>query len=494
MKLRELVAVLPDARVVGDADVEVRGIAHDSRKVIPGEVFVCLRGFKHDGHDFVKEAVGKGAVAVVAEREITDPGVPVIYTKETRLAMALMAEKFYDSPSQKLKLIGVTGTKGKTTTTFLLKRLLEETLSQTTGLIGTVATFIGECQLPVTHTTPESTELSLLLSRMVEAGCGYAVMEVSSHAIALRRIAGCCFHCGVFTNLSQDHLDFHQTMEQYFQVKASFILGDAALCGPATVVVNRDDGYGARLIEQLNSSGKRCLTYGLTQSANVYASDVRVGMEGTSFIVRFPEGCEVPVCTRLTGRFNVYNALAAMTIAYAEGANPRRIAQAVAGFSGVPGRFERVDEGQPFTVVVDYAHTPASLENVLVTARELGPRRIITVFGCGGDRDKTKRPVMAQVVARLSDYAIVTSDNPRSEDPVEIIRQILVGFSGVAEGRYEAIVDRAQAIRRAIEMAQPGDFVLIAGKGHETYQVFRDNVIHFDDREVAREAIRASRD
>ncbi|MGB9867283.1 MAG: UDP-N-acetylmuramoyl-L-alanyl-D-glutamate--2,6-diaminopimelate ligase [Bacillota bacterium] len=493
MKLRELVSVLPKARVVGQLDVEVNGIAHDSRKVSPGELFVCVRGLKFDGHDFAEEAVAKGAVALVAQRQISTVPVPVVYTDETRLAMALVSERFFGFPSRKLRLVGVTGTKGKTTTAFMIKWLLEQVFGHASGLIGTVANLVGQRQLPVTHTTPESTELSWLLKEMVDSGCAYAAMEVSSHAIALRRIAGCSFHCGVFTNLTQDHLDFHRDMEDYFQVKAGFMLGQASFEGPSTAVVNQDDPYGARLIEQLTSRGKPVITYGLGVPARVRGYQVEVGLNGTRFRARFPNGQEVLVATRMTGRFNVYNALAAMAVAWAEGADPEKLVEAVSKFPGVPGRFERVDEGQPFTVVVDYAHTPASLENVLTTARELGPSRIITVFGCGGDRDKTKRPLMAEVVGRLSDYAIVTSDNPRSEDPEDIIRQTVAGFPEGARARYEAVVDRAKAIRRAIGMAQPGDFVLIAGKGHETYQVFGDKVVPFDDREVARGAIRALR-
>ncbi|HHV80002.1 MAG TPA: UDP-N-acetylmuramoyl-L-alanyl-D-glutamate--2,6-diaminopimelate ligase [Firmicutes bacterium] len=482
MRLAELLSCLnePNLQV---ADVEVTGITYDSRRVKPGNVFVCIKGFSHDGHAYANEAARKGAVAIIAERSIPILGIPVVLVEDTRLALSKLAERYFDEPTSKVRLIGVTGTKGKTTTTFLIRSILQKA-GMKTGLMGTVLNIVGDDVQPVSHTTPEAPELCAAIAKMAASGCTHAVMEVSSHAIALKRVAGSRFKGAVFTNLSQDHLDFHGNMESYFQVKASFLRGIATAAGPEYVAVNVDDPYGVRIAGELS---EYAISYGIREPAMIRATDVEVSPKGTRFKIGFPGGRSERVKAKLIGMFNVYNLLAASSVSFREGVKIEDIVEAIELFDGVPGRFESIDEGQDFTVVVDYAHSPASLENVLLTARELGPERIITVFGCGGDRDRSKRPIMGEVVSRLSDYAIVTSDNPRSEEPEEIIKEILPGFRTSA---YEVIPDRGEAIFRALNMAKSGDFVLIAGKGHETYQVLKDRAIHFDDREVARDVLR----
>ena len=494
VNLKDLVAVLPEKTVTGPTDRPIRGIAYDSRRVEPGFLFVAIRGLRYDGHSFIPEAVARGAAAVVGERAPAEHGVPYVQVPSSRLALGLLAAAFYGHPSARLVLVGVTGTNGKTTTTHLVRWVLEAA-GHPTGLIGTVHNIIGGRSLPVERTTPEAADLQRLLAQMRDAGLTHVVMEVSSHALALHRVAGCAFDVGVFTNLTQDHLDFHASMEDYAAAKARLFarLGRNEIPGtdkpgPKAAVINADDPWGPFMAAR---SSAPVITYGIRQPADLSARDVQVEPGGVRFVLVTRAG-EVPVRLRLTGRFNVYNALAAAGAGLALGIDPATIARGLESLPAVPGRLERIDRGQPFAVLVDYAHTPDGLENVLTTVRELAGRgRVICVFGCGGDRDRGKRPQMGAIAARLADYTVLTSDNPRSEDPEAILDDIEAGIRQVAGAAYERVTERAAAIRRALELARPGDVVVIAGKGHEDYQIFADRTIPFDDRQVAAAALEA---
>ncbi|HHV61822.1 MAG TPA: UDP-N-acetylmuramoyl-L-alanyl-D-glutamate--2,6-diaminopimelate ligase [Firmicutes bacterium] len=489
-----LAGALHDKSITGNSQVEIAGITYDSRIVRPGYLFVCIKGEKYDGHDFIADAVKRGARAVVVERDIGDagPDVAVVKVPDTRRALGSLAKAFYDNPSGKLTLVGITGTNGKTTTTYLVKSMFEEA-GCPTGVIGTIQNVIGREIVPAKHTTPESSDLAELLDRMVRSGMKAVAMEVSSHAIALDRISGLEFDMGVFTNITQDHLDFHKTFDNYVAAKAKFFKGLGAdshenvkKC-PKVAVVNIDDPNTPRIVE---GTPAEVVTYGVRNEADIRALNVRLGLTGISFEAATPAGT-VALNMKLKGMFNVYNALAAVGVGVKAGLNLEHVKMGLEKVRGVPGRFESVDAGQDFAVVVDYAHTPDGLENILNAARQFVSGRKIVVFGCGGDRDRTKRPVMGGIAARLADYVIITSDNPRSEDPASICAEIEAGVRAVRENgeEYEVIVDRRSAIERAINLAGRGDIVIIAGKGHETYQIFRDRTIHFDDREVAREIL-----
>ena len=482
ISLRELLKNLPGARLLGEGDPEVSGIAYDSRRVRPGELFVCVRGASHDGHRFAAEAVAKGARALIVEEPL-GLGVPEVVVASSRAAMGAAAAAFHGFPSRRLRMIGVTGTNGKTTTTYLVRSALERA-GMRTGLIGTVEQVTGAGRREASRTTPESVEIQALLAEMVRSGCRACVMEVSSHGLALNRTAGTEFDVAIFTNLTHDHLDFHNNLEDYLEAKArlfrSLISAErTGLKAEKRAIINADDPRASRFIE---ASSAPVITYGIEREADFRAESIEVGPKGARYVARTPVG-PVEVRLRLPGRFNVYNSLAALATACAEGAD---LEAAAAGIAET--RFEPVDEGQPFAVVVDYAHAPDSLENVLRTARSLTEGRLICVFGAGGDRDRSKRPVMGRVAALLADVVFITSDNPRSEDPAAICAEIAAGAEGAA--RLEVVVDRREAIRRAIGEAEPGDFVLIAGKGHETYQEVKGVKVHFDDREEAALAIR----
>ncbi|HWH43503.1 MAG TPA: UDP-N-acetylmuramoyl-L-alanyl-D-glutamate--2,6-diaminopimelate ligase [Thermoleophilaceae bacterium] len=456
----------------GAPEVEVSGLAYASDRVAPGTLFFCVPGFRADGHDFAPDAVSRGAVALVCERPL-GLGVPEVVVPDARAAMGPAAARFHGDPSARLEVVGITGTNGKTTTAHITRALLEAAGTRT-GLLGTVAQVVGGSEEPVERTTPEALDIQALFRRMLEAGDRACVMEVSSHALELGRARGIRFTARVFTNLTQDHLDFHETMEHYFRAKARlFEEGDGA------AIINADDPYGARLVE-----GREAITYGIDSDASYRATEVRFDAAGARFTCVAPDG-ERELATRLPGRFNVLNALAAVASARELGAGWDEIAAALADVPRVPGRLEPVDEGQGFAVLVDYAHTPDSLENVLRAARELTAGRVHVVFGAGGDRDRGKRPLMGEVASRLADRVIVTSDNPRSEEPEAIIAEILEGA-----GDVEHDADRRAAIRLAIGGAEPGDVVLIAGKGHEQGQEFADGRKEpFDDVQVAREAL-----
>ena len=459
----------------GTGDVEISGLAYSSRSVLPGDLFFCVRGFKRDGHDFAPDAVARGAVALVCERAL-GLGVPEVVVEDARAAMAPIAARFYHDPTAALRVVGITGTNGKTTTAFLVRAILEAG-GLRCGLLGTVASIVGGREEPVERTTPEAIDLQATFRRMLDAGDRACAMEVSSHALELGRADGVHFACRVFTNLTQDHLDFHPDMEDYFLAKRRLFDRSG---GPA--IVNVDDEYGRRLAAELPG----VTTYSVGGEADFRARDVDFDPAGSRFTCATPTG-EIAMTTRLPGLFNVSNALAATAAGRALGVPLETIAEALAAADRVPGRFEPIDEGQPFAVLVDYAHTPDSLENVLRAARDIARGRLIVVFGAGGDRDRGKRPLMGRVAAALADRVIVTSDNPRSEDPHSIVRQILDGAGPDAERE----VDRRRAIAAAVAGAQEGDVVVIAGKGHEQGQEFEDGRKEpFDDVTVAREALR----
>jgi UDP-N-acetylmuramoyl-L-alanyl-D-glutamate--2,6-diaminopimelate ligase len=495
MELRELLRASGlAAELRGEPSVEVRGLAYDSRRVSDGTLFFCFPGEKTDGHDFAAKAVEAGAAALVVERPL-ELDVPQAQVEDARAAMAPIAAAFNEDPTAELTVVGITGTNGKTTTAFLVRHLLE-TAGKQCGLLGTVRQVVGGQVEEVERTTPEAIDLQRTFARMLEAGDAACAMEVSSHALVLHRADSIHFAVKVFTNLSQDHLDFHADMEDYFAAKRLLFSSEGGapmieLEGGVSVV-NLDDPYGQRLAGELTTGeGGDCITYSAAGgAADLSARGVTFDTTGSRFVCMSPEG-ELDVETPLPGDFNVSNALAALAVAHALGLDLGKAAGALATAEQVPGRFESIDEGQPFGVIVDYAHTPDSLENVLEAGRRLTGRQLISVFGCGGDRDTDKRPLMGRAGAELSDIAVVTSDNPRSEDPAAIIEQIRAGIP--AEPHAEVLVDadRRAAIASAFSRAGKGDLVVIAGKGHEQGQEFEDGrKIPFDDRDVARDELR----
>ena len=485
MLLKTLLAAVVPRAIIGPIDRNVDAIAYDSRRVRANSIFVALPGEKSDGNRFVDQAIEKGATVIVTDTELRNPRATTVQVENTRTALADLAAAFHQHPMRRLKLAAVTGTNGKTTTTFLIKHICENARMRC-GLIGTVRYEIGERVLPAIRTTPESLEIQELLGQMLNAGCKAATMEVSSHALAQERTRGLEWDVAVFTNLTQDHLDFHGSMNRYFDEKAKLFtaLATQQTKKNAIAVVNIDDRYGEKLIDRI---GKEIpiVTYGMGTRADFRASNYRPDFSGTSyqldargkiFLVRVP----------LIGRFNVANSLAALAAANSLGISLRDAIFSLGKSPQVPGRLEAVQAKRQFQVFVDYAHTPDALLNVLKTLRELSPRKLIVVFGCGGDRDRQKRPLMARAAENNADFSIITSDNPRKEDPDEIIAEVEKGFRS---DRYEKITDRAEAIARAVSLAEPRDIVLIAGKGHETYQEFADNTIPFDDMQIARRAL-----
>ncbi|HVD86119.1 MAG TPA: UDP-N-acetylmuramoyl-L-alanyl-D-glutamate--2,6-diaminopimelate ligase [Solirubrobacterales bacterium] len=474
MRLGELVAELPGVRVVGDVSVGISELVYDSRRAGPGTLFFCVVGGKRDGHEFGAQVVEAGATALVVERELTDLAVPQVIVDDSRAAMAPLAARFWGDPTAELRMVGVTGTNGKTTTAFLVHEILRAA-DLRCGLLGTVKQIVGGVEKEVVRTTPEAIELQASFRQMLDGGDEACAMEVSSHALTLHRADAIHFEVALFTNLTQDHLDFHGDMEDYFLAKRKLLEA-----GPKTAIVNVDDPYGRRLAEEFE-----CVTFSAEgEEADYSAHDVSFDAGGASFAVG-----GMRLRTGLPGHFNVANALGAFAAAEAMGVGSEIAAAGLARAARVPGRFEPVDEGQGFSVLVDYAHTPDSLENVLRAARRFTEGRLISVFGAGGDRDRDKRPKMGRAGAQLSDLAIITSDNPRSETPEAIVAEVAAGAEG-ADG-LEVVVDRREAIALALGRAAPGDTVVIAGKGHEQGQEFEaGRKIPFDDREVAREELR----
>lgn len=486
MELKSLIDGIIGMQADFSENPTITSIETDSRKVTEGSLFVCIKGYSADRHDFIDQAVESGACAIVADHPVEAP-VPVVVVPNTNRAAAYLADAFYGQPSHELHLIGVTGTNGKTTTTHLIEKIFADD-NRKTGLIGTIGiTLAGEkmelhAEAP---TTPDTITLQKGFSQMVEAGAEAAVMEVSSHALDMGRVHGCDFNVGVFTNLSQDHLEYHPTMEHYFQAKSLLFsqLGNTYDRNKIKAAVINIDDERAEALQK--ATAVQILTYGIKKRADVHAEQVELSEKGTRFTLTTPFG-KASVHLKLIGLFNVYNALAAAAAALVSGVSFEQVVRSLESSTGVPGRFEVVDEGQPFTIIVDYAHTPDSLENVLTTVRQFAKGRIFAVVGCGGDRDRSKRPLMAQIAVKYADVPVFTSDNPRSEDPVAIIRDMEDGVKG---SDFVSIPDRSEAIHHAVNKAADGDIVVIAGKGHETYQIIGDKVIDFDDRKVARHAI-----
>ncbi len=485
-----LLDALLDKTVLGRLPAAVTGIAYDSRKVAPGDLFVAVVGLKQDGRRFVGDALGRGASAVVLEGpDILDGSATGrVIVPSTRDALARLADAYFGRPSGALTVVGITGTNGKTTTSLLVDALLRAG-GRATGVVGTIEYRIGTERLPAGQTTPEAVELQSLLARMVERGVAGVAMEVSSHALALHRVDGIEFDVAVFTNLTQDHLDFHGTLDAYRAAKARLFRLLAAGRKPhRAAVINTDDPAGPAMVAGLDVPA---VSFGLGAGAMVRPKRFASGVDGIRMDVDTPRG-RVEIASRLVGEHNVMNLLGAVGVGLALEMNLGAIAAALAGVSAVPGRFERVEAGQPFLVAVDYAHTPDALERVLATARKLveGDGRLAVVFGCGGDRDRGKRPLMGEIAARLADRVWVTSDNPRSEVPEAIVADIVAGIPAAATGRHAAIADRRGAIRAALEWARAGDVIVIAGKGHETYQIIGSRVLAFDDRAEARAVLR----
>ena len=485
----ELAALVSGAEVIGPRDAVLTGIERDSRKVGKGTLFVCIPGIHVDGHDFIPQAISQGAAAILTTRDIDVPeGVAVLKVPELNEALDAIAPYFHDYPARSMRVIGITGTNGKTTTSYLTRAILRNAGFKV-GLVGTIQVMVEEECLPVHNTTPDVVELQNILATMRDKGMDYVVMEVSSHALDQNRVAGIEFDTAVFTNLTQDHLDYHKTFENYRGAKAKLF---ALLSMPGakqgkTAVVNADDPSAEAMLKEAHC---RHFSYGVQKGTDLRAEAIEVLPGGARFCLSGAFG-RMELQLHITGIFNVYNVMSAVGAALSEGIAPEAIRSALQSFTSVPGRFELVKEGQDFFVIVDYAHTPDGVENVLHTARQIAKRRLITVFGCGGDRDRTKRPIMGRIAAELSDVVIATSDNPRTEDPEFILGQVEEGVREKIGGkRHECIVDRRTAIFRAVELAGKDDIVVILGKGHEDYQILKDRTIHFDDREVAREAIR----
>ena len=493
MKLLQLIKILDNHSGLRLSDFEVKGISCNSKAVKDNFIFVAIKGAKEDGNKFIQEAIDKGARVIIVKSQSHEVGaqaspkgtksqgnVNFIEVKDTRKVLAKLATEFYGKPSSKIKVIGITGTNGKTTITYLIEALLKKANFQP-AVIGTINYRFKNKIIPSKNTTPGPVELQSLLAQMFKAGVDYAIMEVSSHALDQDRIEGIRFHSSIFTNLTQDHLDYHKTLENYFKTKAKLFKN---LASNSVAIINNDDKYGRRL-KDLTKAG--IVTYGIQNKADIMASDIKFGCQSSEFLLSTPK-LKINLNTRLIGRYNIYNILAAAAWARNEGIDMATIKSVVEELSTVPGRLERITSGASFSVFVDYAHTEDALKNTINSLRNLSKNRIIVVFGCGGERDKTKRPKMGRIVSELSDYAVITTDNPRSEDPQEIIKDIK---RGIKKNNYCVILERIDAIRKSLMLANPGDIVLIAGKGHENYQILKDRVTHFDDREAVRECLQS---
>ncbi len=487
MKLLELLESLQPLIPFKGENPEITSIENDNRKVQKGSLFICIKGYTVDGHEFAESAVKSGAAAILAERPLVLEGVPVIIVKDTVRAMAVLADAFYGQPTKKLHLIGITGTNGKTTTSHIVEKIFADQ-GKRTGLIGTMYTKIAGRTIETKNTTPESLTLQKTFRKMVDEDVEAAVMEVSSHALDLGRVHGCDYDVAVFTNLTQDHLDYHKTMDEYQRAKGLLFaqLGNTFhLDKPKFAILNADD-HASDMFKRATAA--HVITYGINQKADIQAENIEMTSSGTEFNVVIGEK-KYPVNMQLVGKFSVYNVLASISAALVSGIPLADIIRSVEGVKGVAGRFELVNAGQDFTVIVDYAHTPDSLENVLKTIRQFAKKKIFVVVGCGGDRDRTKRPLMAKIACKHATNPIFTSDNPRSEDPIAILTEMEAGVQNQAIP-YRVIPDRREAIKAACSQAAAGDVILIAGKGHETYQIIGGVVHDFDDRLVAQEAIK----
>ena len=474
MKLDKILKNVEITKIYNDANPEITGVCYNSSKVEPGSAFVAIRGFKTDGHRYIADACRRGAVAIVAEEYTEGIGAVQIIVKNSRIAEAAISANFFDRPSEKFKLIGITGTNGKTTVTYLVKHILDS-LGYKTGLIGTNQNMIGERVIETGRTTPDSFELQQLFAQMVHEGVSHVIMEVSSHALELSRVYGCNYEVGAFSNLTQDHLDFHVTMDNYAAAKAK--LFEQSKCA----VINTDDEYGSKMAR---SAPCRVVSYGMHGECELKACDVAFEKNRVAFTLNSEK-----YTLAIPGKFSVYNALCAVGICLSLGIASKSVAKALATASGVKGRAEIVDTGdRDFTVMIDYAHTPDGIENILKAAKGFAKGRVVIVFGCGGDRDNTKRPVMGKIAGQLADFCIITSDNPRTENPMSIIKMVEEGAKQ-SSAPYVIVENRRDAIKYAIDNAQKDDVIILAGKGHETYQILNEGTIHFDEREVVQDIL-----
>lgn len=493
--IQQLAQIVEGATIIGDKETIITGIEHDSRKAETGTLFVCIKGVHVDGHKFISQAVNAGAKAILTTRETVEvpAGVAILRVPDLNKALDTIVPYFHDYPARSMRIIGITGTNGKTTTSYITRAILRAA-GYRVGLIGTIQIMIEDEVYPIHNTTPDVVELQHTLAIMRDKGMDYVVMEVSSHALDQDRVAGIEFDTAVFTNLTQDHLDYHKTLENYMLAKAKLFdkVSAAGVKNGKTAVVNIDDAAGKVMLEHAKC---RHITYAIDKNADLRATAINVLASGANFTLNNESFGKMPLKLHITGIFNVYNVMSAVGAALAENIDSAVIAKVLQEFTSVPGRFELVKAGQDFSIIVDYAHTPDGVENVLKTARKIAKKKIIAVFGCGGDRDRTKRPIMGRLAAELADVVIATSDNPRSEDPEFILNEVESGVKEkIGNKQHEKIVDRRQAIFRAVALAQTDDIVVILGKGHENYQILKDKTIHFDDKEVAREAVAACKE
>ena len=481
MKLQVLLNNLNVEKIIGNDNININGLKYDSREVSKGDLFICIQGFKTDGHKYIPEVINKKVSAVLIDKKLDNYSNKITYikVKDSRKAMAQIAKNFYQDPLKDIDLIGVTGTNGKTTTTYLIKDILNKS-GYKTGLIGTIEVYDGETSLDASRTTPESLDIYKYLAKMRDKNVKYAVMEVSSHALALNRVDTMEFKAAIFTNLTQDHLDYHKTMQKYAEEKVKLF---KKIKTNGTAIINMDDEYSDFF---LKNTDNKVITYSINNKSDLKAKDLKLALHGVSFKLN-----NISYNLNLTGQFNIYNSLAAIGTALSLGIDESIIKKSLESIDGIPGRFETINEGQNFTVIIDYAHTPDSMINVLESLKNFEHKNVITVFGCGGERDKDKRPKMGKIAVQYGDYVIVTTDNPRSEDPKIIIDEVI---DGINKSRYKTpfidLVDREDAINHAIDKAEKEDVVIVFGKGHETYQVFADKTIDFNDKEVAINAIK----
>ncbi len=481
MRLDDLIRGFKIVDTAGDLSANIASVEYDSRKVKAGSLFIAVRGFTTDGNRYIADVVRKGAAGIVTDVPGTTADTAVITVADARKAMAVIADTFYGSPQNSLVMTAVTGTNGKTTVTYMIKAMFEAA-GIGCGVIGTIAHVIGNERIESINTTPESADIHAMLSKILNAGQHACAMEVSSHAITLSRVHGIQFRAAAFTNITREHLDFHGDFNKYLDAKSRLF---GTLPGDATAVVNTDDPNAGHVINV--SRGSNIVTFGFDPESDIHPESYDMAPHGSAVVLSTPAG-RMDLTVPMPGKFNISNMMAAAGIGLACGIRPDQIVDGIEGMKPVRGRFERIDEGQDFSVIVDYAHTPDALENILKSAREITEGRLISVFGCGGDRDKGKRPVMGEISTRLADYTFITSDNPRTEDPDDIIADILKGVSG--DSKFTAVVERETAITRAVFLAQAGDTIVIAGKGHEDYQIVGTEKRHFDDAEVVRDAIR----
>ena len=479
MKLTDVINGLDILNITGNLDIDITNIQYDSRKVTQGTLFICVKGFNVDGHEFIQKAIEQGAKAFLVQEDIQIEGYTFVKVEDTRKSMAKVATNFYENPSSKMDVIGVTGTNGKTSITTFLSEILSSE-NKKVGLVGTIKIFDGEKEVESNSTTPESIDLQRYFSDMVNNNCDYCAMEVSSHSLVLNRVEDTQFKIGLFNNLTPDHLDFHKDLEDYREAKEKLFYKTTV-----ANIINIDDNGGAKIYENIKNLKTPAYTYGIDNEADFRASNIKIDARGVSYTLKTPT-YEEEIFVPVPGKFTVYNTLAVIAACYMLNISKDVIIDGLKNTGGVAGRFETITNDKGISVIVDYAHTPDALENILNTAKEFAKGNIITVFGCGGDRDTTKRPLMGNIAQKLSDIAIVTSDNPRTEEPKAIIEDILKGLDTNKEN-YKVVIDRKEAIERAIEMAKKDDIVIIAGKGHENYQIIGKVKHHFDDKEIAQE-------